>query len=128
MLNNILGAGLHGERNSRFGKKVSGEWFFHADQIKQNHNPIIVPGNRTYADATKYGKKVIVFGDSHLTRIDKKLFNNSLRNCRSRLKYFSGAKTKDLEHYVTPTLYEEEPDIFIFVKMVYILVKMGHAS
>ena len=101
----------HSGRNNRFGKKVSGEWFLHTKEM--NGNPIIVPGNRSYAETTKYGKKVIVFGDSHLARINRKLFNDSLQHCRSRLKYFSGAKTKDLEHYVTPTLNEEEPDIVV---------------
>ena len=60
---------------------------------------------------TKYSRKVIVFGDSHLGRINRKLFSSFLSKCRTRLKYFSGASTKDLEYYVTPTLIEEKPDI-----------------
>ena len=35
----------------------------------------IAPGNRTYASATKYGKKTIAIGDSHRRRINRKLFN-----------------------------------------------------
>ena len=36
----------------------------------------IAPGNLTYGK--KYGKKAIVIGDSHLQRINRKLFNESL--------------------------------------------------
>ena len=51
----------------------------------------IAPGNRTYTSTTKYGKKTIVIGDSHLQRINRKLLNESLPNCRGTLKYFNGA-------------------------------------
>ena len=64
----------------------------------------IVPEHWTHATATKYGKKVIVIGDSDLWRINRKLFNKSLPNCRGSLKYFSGAKTSDLEHYMKPII------------------------
>ena len=93
-------------------KKVSGEWFAR-NGSNSSQNPVIVPGNRSFASATKYGKKVVVFGDSHIGRVNRKLFSNSLRNCTSRLKFFSGAKSKDLDHYVTPTLNEEKPDIVV---------------
>ena len=42
-----------------------------------------------------------------------KLFGNFLPKCRSHLKYFSGARTKDLEYYLTQTLNEEKPDIAV---------------
>ena len=80
---------------------------FHSDKIITN--PTVVPGNRSHASSTEYGRKVIVFGDSHLERINRKLFSNSLPKCRIHLKYFSGAITQDLEYYVTPTLNEEKP-------------------
>ena len=38
------------------------------------------------------GKRVIVIGDYHLQRINRKLLNKSLPNCRGTLKYFSGAR------------------------------------
>ena len=43
----------------------------------------------------------------------QKIFNNSLTKCRTHLKYFSGARTKDLEHNVTSTLNKEKSDIVI---------------
>ena len=84
--------------------------FLHSDEI--NQNPAVVPDHKSYASTNKYGRKVIVFGGSHLGGINRKLFSNSLPKCRKRLKYFSGARTEFLEHYVTPTLNEEKRDIF----------------
>ena len=75
----------------------------------------IVPENRTYASTSKYGKKEIVIGDSHLQRINKKLFNKSLPNYRGSLKYFSGAKTLDLEHYIKPTMNNNRPDAVVIL-------------
>ena len=73
----------------------------------------VVPGNRTYASAAKYGKKAVVIGDSHLRRINRRLFNDSLPNCKGNIKFFSGAKTLDLEHYIKPTLNNNRPDAVI---------------
>ena len=56
---------------------------------------------------------MIVFEDSHLGRINRKLFSDSLPKCRSQLKYFSGVRTKELEYYTTPTLNEQKPDIAV---------------
>ena len=47
------------------------------------------------------GKKIFFIGDSHLRRINRK-FNESLPNCKGSLKYFIGANTLDLEHYIKP--------------------------
>ena len=37
----------------------------------------VIPGQRTYAETTSYGKKVLFLGDSHLRRINKNCLNNS---------------------------------------------------
>ena len=55
---------IHKGANNRFVNKISGKWFFHSDEI--NQNPTVVSGNRSYANTNKYGRKVIVFGDSPL--------------------------------------------------------------
>ena len=107
----------HKGTNTRFVNKVSGEWFFHSDEI--NQNTTVVPVNRSCASATKYGRKVIVFGDvGTLVVLTEKylvdylqVFSNSLTKCRTCLKYYSGARTKDLQYYVTSTLNEEKPDL-----------------
>ena len=43
-----------------------------------------------------------MFGESNLCHINRKRFSNSLPKCRTRLKYFSGGRTK-----------EEKPDIVV---------------
>ena len=55
-----------------------------------NNSQRVVPGNRTYASATKYGKKAVVTDDSHLRRTNRRLFNDALPNCKGTIKYFSG--------------------------------------
>ena len=59
----------------------------------------VVPGNRSYASTTKYGKKICVVGDSHISRIKKNLFNNSIRNSKAYLNSFRGANIKRLNHF-----------------------------
>ena len=54
-----------------------------------------------------------MFGESHLCHINRKRFSNSLPKCRTRLKYFSGGRTKDLEYYVTLTLDDVKPGIAV---------------
>ena len=75
-------------------------------KFKQSSNksryPTIVPGNRSYASTTKYGKKVVIIGDSHISRINKKLFNDSLLNCESKVKNFGGATIEELESFIKP--------------------------
>ena len=73
----------------------------------------VVPGVRSYASVAEYGKKVFVIGDSHLKRINRRKFNNSFKNGRSFIKSFPGAKVEELQHYVTPHLETQKPDISI---------------
>ena len=72
-----------------------------------------VPGNRRYASATRYGKKICIIGDSHIKRIKKNVFNGSISNAKAYINCFSGANSKRLEHYILPTLVEDKPDIVI---------------
>ena len=41
------------------------------------------------------------------------MVNESLPNCRSSLKYFNGANTFDLEHYMKPSLNNNWPDAVV---------------
>ena len=80
----------------------------------QIENPVVtVPGNRSYSSTTKFGKKICVVGDSHIRRIKKNLFNNSLCEGKVHLNGFSGANIKRLGHFITPTLVEDRSDIVI---------------
>ena len=74
---------------------------------------VTVPGNRSYSSTTKFGKKICVVGDSHIRRIKRNLFNNSLCEGKAHLNGFSGASIKRLDHFITSTLVEDRPDIVI---------------
>ena len=43
---------------------------------KKAHN--VVPGKKIYAEATKFGKKICVIGDSHQNRMKKNIFQKSV--------------------------------------------------
>ena len=80
----------------------------------QIENPVVtVPGNRSYSSTTKFGKKICVVGDSHIRRIKRNLFNNSLYGGKAHLNCFSGTNIKRLEHFITPNLVEDRPDVVI---------------
>ena len=81
----------------------------------QTENPVVtVPGIRSsYSSSTKYGKKICVVCDSHIRRIKRNMFNNSLCEAKAHLKGFSGANTKPLDHFITLTLVEDRPGIVI---------------
>ena len=52
-------------------------------------------------------------GDSHIRRIKKNLFNNSINEGKAHLNSFSGATINRLDHFVTPILEEDRPDTVI---------------
>ena len=58
--------------------------------IKQQENqarkPDVVPGNRSYASATKYGKKIQVIGGSHVRGMKRNTFNDSFENPKGHIK------------------------------------------
>ena len=49
----------------------------------------IVPGRRTYVEATKFGKKICVISDSHLNRIKRNIFQKSVNGGETYFKCFS---------------------------------------
>ena len=74
----------------------------------------IVPGNRSYASTTDYGKKKFVVVDSHSKRINRKKFHNSFEKGKSFIKSFPGAKIQELEHYVIPQKPDaQKPDVLV---------------
>ena len=52
-------------------------------------------------------------GDSHIRRINKNLFNNSINEGKAHLNSFSGATINKLDHFITPILGKDRPDIVI---------------
>ena len=75
--------------------------------------PVVSPGQRSYSSVTEYGRKICVIGDSHLNRIKKKSFNNSLSNGKVYLNVFRGSTINRIKHFVQPTLVEDKPDAII---------------
>ena len=70
-----------------------------------------VPGNQSYARTTKHSKKTCIVGDSHIRRIKKILFNNSIHEGKAHSNSFSGTTINRLDHCITPILEEDRPDI-----------------
>ena len=73
----------------------------------------VVPGNNTYAGTLRKGKNILMIGDSHIRRVKRDKLRNSFDNAKSLVRYFSGAKTEDLHHYIKPLLLKEKPDTVV---------------
>ena len=55
----------------------------------------IIPGRRTYVEATKFGKKICVIGDSHLNRIKRNIFQKSVNGGKHTLMFFEALHLRD---------------------------------
>ena len=56
---------------------------------------------------SKEKKKSYIIGDSHLNRIRKDKFKESIQKARVYVKSFSGTNTNQLDYYVVPLLVDE---------------------
>ena len=70
-----------------------------------------VPGSKSYADVTMsrktkndITKKVIVFGDSIIWGMRVRDFNQQVKNGYAKFKSFPGGNSKEILHYVEPSL------------------------
>ena len=70
----------------------------------------VVPGSKTYAETLREGKKILMKNDSHIRRVKREKLQNSFDNAKSFARYFSGAKTDDLHHYIILSLLKEKPE------------------
>ena len=73
----------------------------------------IKPGRRTYSEATKFGKKICVIGDSHLNRIKRNIFQKSVNSGKTYFNVFRGATSKRLNHYILSTFHKDHPDVVL---------------
>ena len=55
----------------------------------------IVPGRRTYSEATKFGKNICVIGGSHLNRIKMNIFQKSVNWGKHTLMFFKTLHLRD---------------------------------
>ena len=84
--------------------------FMHHQQPKY---PRTVPGKSSYADMTRRGKKINIFGDSILRRVKGKEMSEEFENGKIYVKAFPGATCNQLSHYITPNLMEQNPDVVV---------------
>ena len=76
----------------------------------------VVPGRQTYGETIgKRSNNIAIFGDSitNFSRYHRNIFNQKIEDRKPRFKYFPGALSRDMLHYVNPTLEESEFDIAI---------------
>ena len=78
----------------------------------KNFTRVTIPRNSNYANISKNGCKVYVVGDIHVKRTTKIDFNKELRNCNAYFCFFSGATSKQLDHYI-PSLVDDMPNAVI---------------
>ena len=55
----------------------------------------IIPGRRTYVEATKFGKKICVISDSHLNRIKRNIFQKLFNGGKHTLMFFEVLHLRD---------------------------------
>ena len=56
-----------------------------------------------------------MIGDSHIRRVKRDKLQNLFDNVKPFVKYFSGTKTHDLQHYIIPSLLKKKTDILSFM-------------
>ena len=71
----------------------------------------VVPGRRTYSEATKFRKKICVISDSHLNRIKTNIFQKLVNRGKTYFNVFQGATSKRLNHYILTTLHKDQLDV-----------------
>ena len=71
-----------------------------------------VPGNSSFSEIVKHGRKVVLFSDSICNRFNERELNQKVRNCHIKKKSFPGATATDLaEHHMHPYLKKNLPDV-----------------
>ena len=72
-----------------------------------------LPGNSSYANISKSGKKICLLGSSIIQRIKIHNFNNALNDGKAIKRSHSGCTTSRMKYYVKEVLEEEHPDTII---------------
>ena len=80
-----------------------------------------IPGNKSYAQApvpsnsARTSKNIVIFGDSIVNFSTKLTYNinGALTNGRARFKYFPGATSTKLLHYIDATLEESNSEVAV---------------
>ena len=73
----------------------------------------IRPGQQAYNEAVRCGKPTVIFSTSITKGINLREFNKVYNTGNARFTRFHGAKAKYMQHYVLPTLIEENPQVVV---------------
>ena len=92
---------------SHFERKSRSDICVTEDNIK-NVTPVTIHGNSNYASISKNGCKILVVGDSHVKQIRRTNFNTDLSNGKAYFRSFIGATSKQLDHYIIPSLVDNK--------------------
>ena len=79
---------------------------------KDQHSNI-TPGRKTYSEIVRNTVKIGIFADSMPKQLNTKELNKHLNGCHTIKRTFPGSTAKNLEHYILPTLEEENLDAAI---------------
>ena len=82
-----------------------------------------IPGNKSYAQApvpsnsARTSKNIVIFGVSIVNFSTKLTYNinGALTNGRARFKYFPGATSTKLLHYIDATLEESNSEVAVII-------------
>ena len=80
----------------------------------KNFTSVIIPGNSNYTSISNNNPKILVVGDSHVKQIRRIDFNKELRHGKAYFRSFSGATSKQLDHYIIPSLVNDKLVIIHF--------------
>ena len=63
----------------------------------------------------KRSNNIVIFGDciTDFSRYHKNIFSQKIEDRKARFKYFPGTLSRDILHYVNPTLEESKFDVAI---------------
>ena len=95
------------------GKSVNSNFFVNnnpENDVQSYNRKRIVPGIKSYAEVAHHSKQICIFGDSIPQRLRMRDFNNKLDNCHAFKKIFPGGTVKELRHYITETLSDNDLD------------------
>ena len=95
-------------RNSKMPSKKNATQTEHVIPIPSY--PKHVPGNSLYLSISSKGKKCAIFSDSICSRINMNELNRYIKNGNAFIKPYSGATPKELHHYISKHLKDEQPD------------------
>jgi len=85
-----------------------------------------VPGNSSFSDMVRHGRKVVLFSDSICNRFNERELNRKATNSHIKKKAFPGATAEDLaEHHMHPYLRNNLPDTAIIHAGANDIFKLG---